>query len=122
MANSKMEKICAEGAATGLMIKANAFIAKYAVAGPKVRLRCSDSEVHKKNRGGEYPAGLRGKELLVDLAKVGIHQDEVDHHGYAVEEMPLEKVLECKDPGFISTLEHNVRQCEKDTWLSGIYD
>ena len=105
MAQSKMEKISAEGTATGLMIKANAFIAKYAVEGPKVRLRPGDSGVHKKNRGGEYPAGLRGKELLVDLAKVGILQDEVDHHGYAVEEMPVEKVLDCKDPGFISTLE-----------------
>ena len=62
MAQSKMEKISAEGTASGLMIKANAFIAKYAVEGPKVRLRPGDSGVHKKSRGGEYPASLREKE------------------------------------------------------------
>ena len=122
MAQSKLENIDVGENANGLMIKAAAFIAKFAKDGPKVRLRPGDSGVHKKSRGGEYPSGLRGKELLVELAKVGIIQDEVDHHGYAVEEMPLDKVLDCKDPNFISTLEYNVRECAKDELLSGIYD
>ena len=122
MAQCQMGKSDATGTASGLMVKAAAYIAKYQKDGPKVRLRCSDSGVHKKNRGGEYPSGLRGKELLVELAKIGIIQDEVDHHGYAVEELPLDKVLDCKDPNFISTLEYNVRECAKDEWLSGIYD
>ena len=82
MAQSKLENIDVGENANGLMIKAAAFIAKFAKDGPKVRLRPGDSGVHKKNRGGEYPAGLRGKELLVDLVKVGIHQDEVDHLRY----------------------------------------
>ena len=121
MAQGKMEKIDVEGNASGLMIKASAYIAKYAIDGPKVRLRPGDAGVHKKSRGGEYPAGLRGKELLVDIARAGIIQDEVDHHGYAVEEMPLQKVLESKETGFTTTLEYNVQQCAKDELLSGIY-
>ena len=122
MAQSKMETIEVEGNANGLMIKASAFIAKYAKDGPKVRLRPGDAAVHKKNRGGEYPAGLRCQELLVGIAKAGILQDEVDHHGYAVEEMPAQEMLQRKEKGFLTTLEYNVRQCAKDQLLSGIYD
>ena len=131
MADSKMgnasatetASISCSDAKNGLLVKACAFVAKYEKeGGKKVRLRISDSGVHKKNRGGEYPSGLRGRELLEELAKIGILQDEVDTHGYAVEEMPLDKVLDCKDPNFISTLEYNVRECAKDELLSGIYD
>ena len=43
MAQSKMEKIDVEGNASGLMIKASAYIAKYAIDGPKVRLRPGDA-------------------------------------------------------------------------------
>ena len=117
-----MEKIDVKGNANGLMIKASAFIAKYAKDGPKVRLRPGDNGVHKKNRGGEYPAGLRGKELFVQIARAGIIQDEVDHHGYAVEEMPVQEMLQRKETGVTSTLEYNVQQCAKDKLLSGIYD
>ena len=121
MAQSKMEKVVGEGNAHGLMIKASAYIVKYA-KDEKVRLRPGDSGVHKKNRGGEYPAGLRGKALLVEISKIGIIQDEVDQHAYAVEEMPLEKILERKDHDFTSMLEYNTQQCAKDELLSGIYD
>ena len=85
-------------------------------------MRPGDVGVHKKNRGGEYPAGLRGKELLVDIAKAGILQDEADHHGFAVEEMPVQMVLDQKVTGFTTTLEYNVQQCAKDELRSGIYD
>ena len=122
MAQSKIEKTDAEGNEHGLMIKATAYIAKYSKDGPKVRLRPGDVGVHKKNRGGEYPASLRGKELLVDMAKAGILQDEADHHGFAVEEMPVQMVLDQKVTGFTTTLEYNVQQCAKDELLSGIYD
>ena len=60
-AQSKMEKIDAEGHKHGLMIKASAYIAKYSKDGPNVRLRSGDVGVHKKNRGGEYPAVLEGR-------------------------------------------------------------
>ena len=107
MADSKMGNASAMETADakhGLLVKACAFIAKYEKEGGKVRLRISDSGVHKKNRGGEYPSGLRGRELLAELAKIGILQDEVDNHGYAVEEMPLDKVLGCKDPNFCTLI------------------
>ena len=122
MAQSKVAKTDAEGDAHGLMIKAMAYVAKYAKDGPKVRLRPGDAGVHKKNRGGDYPSGLRCKELLEHIAKIGIIQDEVDNHGYAVEEMPVQKILEQKTADFTSSLEYNVLQCAKDELLSGLYD
>ena len=60
MAQNKMEKIDVGGNANGLMIKAAAFIAKYAKDGPKVRLRPYDFGVHKKSRGGECQQVLEG--------------------------------------------------------------
>ena len=122
MALGKMEKFDVKGNANGFMIMASSYIAKYAKDGEKVRLRPGDNGVHKKNRGGEYPAGLRGKELFVSIAKTGVIQDEVDHHGYAVEEMPVQEMLQRKDTGITTTLEYNVQQCAKDNLLSGIYD
>ena len=62
------------------------------------------------------------KELLVTMARAGILQDEVDTHGYAVEEMPVQMILDRKEAGFTTTLEYNVRQCAKDELLSGIYN
>ena len=122
MAHSKMENIGVGGDINGIMIKATAYIAKFSIEGPKVRVRPSEAGVHKKNRGGEYPAGLRAKELLIKIATDGIIQDEVDHHGYAVEEMPLQEMMQRKDTDFISTLEYNIRHCAKDELLSGIYN
>ena len=107
---------------SGLMTKASAFIAKYAIEGGRVRLRPGDVGVHKKSRGGDYPAGLRAKELLVEMSRAGILQDEVDNHGYAVEEMPVKMILDSKDACITTTLEYNVQQCAKDELLSGIYD
>ena len=107
---------------SGLMIKASAYIAKYAVEGGKVRLRPGDAGVHKKSRGGDYPAGLRAKELLVEMTRAGILQDDADNHGYAVEEMPVQMMLDSKGDCMTTTLEYNVQQCAKDALLSGIYD
>ena len=83
-----------------MMTKAMAYVAKYSKDGPKVRLRPGDSGVHKKNRGGEYPSGLRCKELLEQIARIGILQDDVDNHGYAVEEMPVHEIFELKTAAF----------------------
>ena len=85
MAQSKMEKIVGEDNARGLMIKACAHIAKYG-KDEKLRLRPGDCGVHKKNRGGEYPAGLRGKELFTDIENLLIKKLQ---NG----ESTLEKVL-----------------------------
>ena len=112
-------KTDAEGNGHGLMIKATAYIAKWSKDGPKARLRPGDVGVHKKNRGGEYPTVLRGKELLVDIAKAGILQDEADHHGFAVEEMLVQMVLEQKVTDFTTTLsicDDRVTRCSIRFW------
>ena len=97
MADSKL-------APTGLMIEACAYKAKYRKEGPKVRLRPADLGVHRKNRGGAYPAGLRCKELLVDIAGHGIVQEEADHNCSAVEEKPLAEILKEGGASFQSSL------------------
>ena len=76
-----------------LIIKAAAFRAKYRLHGVKTRLRPADLACHKKNRGGEYPSGLRLKDLLTDIAKQGIVQEAADHQCIDVEEMPVHEIL-----------------------------
>ena len=127
MADSKMGNASATETASiscsdakhGLLVKACAFIAKYEKEGGKVRLRISDSGVHKKSRGGEYPSGSRVQELLRTITFDGIVQEEADHNCIAVEEMPLPETL--LRQGFVSTLDYNIQQCEKDPLLRGIY-
>ena len=109
-------------APTGLMIEACAYKAKYRKEGPKVRLRPGDLGVHKKNRGGAYPTGLRVKELLVDIAGHGIVQEEADHNCYAVEEKPLAEILKEGGASFKSSLDYNIQECGKDELLRGLYD
>ena len=109
-------------ARTGLMIEACAYKAKYRKEGPKVRLRPGDLGVHKKNRGGAYPAGLRVKELLVDIAGHGILQEEADHNCSAVEEKPLAEILKDGSASFQSSLDYNIQECAKDELLRGLYD
>ena len=105
---------------TSLMIKAAAFRAKYRLHGVKTRLRPVDLACHKKNRGGEYPSGLRLKDLLTDIAKQGIVQEEADHQCIAVEEMPVHEIL--KRTNYKTHMEYNMQQCAKDELLQGLYD
>ena len=106
----------------GLMIEACAYKAKYRKEGPKVRLRPSDLGVHKRNRGGAYPTGLRVKELLVDIAGHGFVQEEADHNCSAVEEKPLAEILKEGGASFQTSLAYNIQECAKDELLRGLYD
>ena len=104
----------------GLMIAAACFRAKYRLHdGQKVRIRSSELGVHKKNRGGAYPSGLRVQEFLKECARHGVVQEEADHNCSAVEEMPLQEIM--LRGGYLPTLDYNIQECAKDDILSGIY-
>ena len=48
--------------------------------------------VHKRNRGGIYPAGVRCCSLCTDVIEAGFVKEEVNHTCIAVEEIPVEIV------------------------------
>jgi hypothetical protein len=94
MADSKPSKLCD----SGLMVAAMAYRVKYRRVGMdgkarKIPVRIESMGVHRKNRGGMYPAGLRCKSLGVTVLEAGFLKEEVNHAFIVVEEAPVEEIL-----------------------------
>ena len=82
----------------GLMIYAMAMRVKYRKHGHdgvfrKHTPQTKDMGVHKKNRGGQYPAGVRCKSLCSEALEAGFLKEEVNHCCVVVEEAPVEEIL-----------------------------
>ena len=45
--------------------------------------------VHRKNRGGVYPSGIRVRNLAIEVLDGGFAKEEVNHACVAVEELSL---------------------------------
>ena len=103
----------------GLMTMAMAYRVKYRQTdsdGKVVRKRVHIQSlgVHKKNRGGVYPAGVRCKSLCAEVVEVGFVKEEVLHSLVAVEERPL---AHSAVAAYESGLAYNIDKCSKDEFL-----
>ena len=78
-----------------LMCQAAAWRVKYmkmkSPGGEKVRARVENFGVHRKNRAGSYPTGIRCKELCQQVLTAGFWKEDFTHQIVAVEEMPLDE-------------------------------
>ena len=76
-----------------LMCQAAAWRVKYrdmkSPGGEKIKARVENFGVHRKNRAGAYPTGIRCKELCEQVLTSGFWKEEFSHQLVAVEEMPL---------------------------------
>ena len=109
--------------ANGLMVAAMAYRVKYRTdnidgkAKEKV-VRIETMGVHKKNRGGVYPSGIRCKSLCVEVLEAGFLKEEVNHACIVVQEAPAEEIL-LRDPGddMVSASTYNAANSSKDELL-----
>ena len=68
----------------GIMVAAMAWRVKYRKVNSKgetlmLQIPITALGVHKKNRGGVYPAGVRCKSLNEEILLVGFAKEEVNH-------------------------------------------
>ena len=79
----------------GLIRKAMAFREKYRLVGEngslKRRLPLRIMGVHPENRGGVYPQAGAVRQLGIALVKAGFNQEEADHQGVCVEDIPAKE-------------------------------
>jgi hypothetical protein len=111
------------------MVAAMAFRVKYREYGldglPVKRfLRIVDLGVHKKNRGGNFPAGVRCKGLCVDVVIAGFLKEEVNHACIAVQEAPSHAFPQgglLTSSGMEMAKDYNAEQSAKDELLCGCF-
>ena len=58
-------------------------------SGEKIKAHIENFGVHRKNRAGAYPSGIRCKELCKEVLSIGFMKEEFTRQLLAVEEMPL---------------------------------
>ena len=75
-----------------LIMAAMAFRVKYRQE-HNINGRIESMGVHKQNRSGVYPAGIRVKSLCVEVLGAGFVKEEVSHVCIAVEEAPVKEVI-----------------------------
>ena len=78
-------------ATMGIIRRAMALRVKYRVAhtgAKKRRIPLALMGVHNMNRGGVYPNGDRVVNLAADLLKSGFSEEEANHEGVCVQEVP----------------------------------
>ena len=73
----------------GIIRQAMALRVKYRSTQKKQRINISFLGVHPKNRGSVYPQQETVKNLGVNLLSWGFSQEEADHAGLCVEEIPM---------------------------------
>ena len=114
MADSKQAKL----SDSGLMVAAMAYRVKYRKV-KKMSARVESMGVHKKNRGGVYPAGPRCKSLCANVVEVGFLKEEVNHACIAVEEAPMEElpILRKCNEAWESASSYNITESKKDELL-----
>ena len=79
---------------SGLAVAAMAYRVKYRLTNSdgtvqKVILRVTSLGVHKKNRGGTYPAGVRVRSLCENVIPQGFQKECVNHACIVVEIIPV---------------------------------
>ena len=109
------------------MVAASAFRAKYRKGDAKVRVRIETMGVHRGNRGGVYPAGIRAKRLATDVFNVGFDKEDFAHNCVAVEEAPV-SVQVNRSSGSAPTSKqesasaYNARKCSQDVILVSCFN
>ena len=106
----------------GLMVAAMAYRVKYRKVNPdgkarKIPVRIESMGVHRKNRGGVYPAGIRCKSLCAEVLEAGFVKEEVNHACIVVEEAPVEEVIRSRGAGMVSASTYNAENSSKDELL-----
>ena len=82
---------------------------------PKITVRVENLGVHRNNRAGVYPAGIRCKELCESVISAGFLKEEISDKLVAVEEMPSHEARKCSETQTGS--EYNRRCSLKDELL-----
>jgi len=117
----------------GLMVQAMAFRVKYRKLNhdgyhQKLMLQVRDMGVHRRNRCGVYPSGIRCKSLCEETLASGWLQEELNHACVVVEDTPIDAVLECmangkmtnQDP-YTSGSQYNAQKCGNDELLASCF-
>ena len=100
-----------------LLMAAMAWRVKYR-KGQNIMVRIESMGVHKQNRGGLYPAGIRVKSMCVDVLEVGFLKEEVNHLCIAEEEAPVKEVIRMGGDGTENASSYNEKTSCKDALLS----
>ena len=87
----------------------------------KMKLPVNSLGVHPNNRAGIYPSGIRCKSLCQEVVEAGFIQEDVDHAGVAVEEVPIDHVRS-RGVGYVSGLKYNTEKCAKDEHLLSCFE
>ena len=92
----------------------------------RVKYRHTDAEgktmqthtlgVHQKTRGGVYPAGVRCKNMTVEVGAVGFAKEEVTHQLIAVDEFPVECIKE-QGTDYTIVAEYSIQNSSGDEYL-----
>ena len=82
--------------------------------------------VHRGNRGGVYPAGVRCQTLLQEILEVGFSKEDVNHACVAVEEPPVEWALAHHNQGplsdqFVTASAYNAYKSRQDPLLDSCF-
>ena len=107
----------------GLIRKAMAFRVKYRLVGEngfcKRRIPLRILGVHPDNRGGVYPQAGVCRQLGIRLAKGGFNQEEADHQGVCVEDIPSKELSAVAGSSAVaeSYQEYNCRRCAGSGYL-----
>ena len=86
----------------------------------KIRVRIENLGVHECNRGGVYPAGIRCRDLCIEVLKIGFLQEEFTHALVAVEEKPIEQIRQSMD--YVSASQYNRVASLQDEHLRTCFD
>ena len=110
----------------GVMVAAMAYRVKYRKhlpdgSFPKVPVRVETMGVHKMNRGGVYPSGVRCRSLCQGTFAAGFVKEELSHACIAVEEVPVDEIIRSRgphNPHMVSASTYNAEQTAKDELLA----
>ena len=86
----------------------------------KIRIRIEHMGVHDCNRSGVYPAGIRGRDLCIEVLKAGFLKEEFTHALVAVEEKPLSEIR--KSSHYVSSSEYNRADSLQDEFLRTCFE
>ena len=90
----------------------------------RIKVRVENFGVHRNNRGGAYPSGLRCKELVQEVLTNGFLKEEYASQLVAVEEMPTHEAVKLKGgPQSRQTgSQYNRQESRKDEILKGLFE
>ena len=77
--------------------------------------------VHECNRSGVYPAGIRCRDLCIEVLKVGFLQEEFTHALVAVEEKPYSEIRNGSQD-YVPTSEYNRAASLQDEFLRTCFE